>query len=425
MRLALTAVLLITVAGCGQERQLVAELRTDLRPGIEFVSVETRVTNAGGAVVAMAALPVYTTTDFFAGQRVIEAHGLASGTHTLALRLLDHTGREVAHRNAVVSVQGTTLVTVLVTRDCGGVVCPPSGGSPSETECLAGRCVRPECVVEDPASCPTSTCASDRDCAHAVSCVRATCVSGACFSVGDDTRCGARQWCDPTLGCRDLDPSLLDGGPVDAGPRDAGGTVADAGLDASTCPLGAACDTGQPCETGRLDCTGACVHDAFLGSSTQCRASAGPCDVPESCSGASADCPADGYRTGTCRGARDACDVAERCDGASAGCPADEVASDGTNCGASWSELSCGPIDVDTCQGGTCVHAAGFDASNQPSCGRLSTLCGFGPGNCCGSGGMFCVDEPGNPIYGSSSDCAQCCRPGRCCLGGNPAGPCM
>jgi len=74
---------------------------------------------------------------------------------------------------------------------------------------------------------------------------------------------------------------------------------------------------------------------------------------------------------------------------------------------------------------GSCVHDSGFNASNRPSCGRISGLCGFTPGNCCGTGdGYFCVSEGGNPIYGSAYDCAQCCRPGRCCLAGVSAGPC-
>jgi hypothetical protein len=96
------------------------------------------------------------------------------------------------------------------------------------------------------------------------------------------------------------------------------------------------------------------------------------------------------------------------------------VAPDGTSCGASWSELGCGPIDIDTCQGGTCTHDGSFSGTH-PSCGAIGGFCGFSP-QCCGSGGMFCV-SPG-PIYGSSSDCAQCCPVGNCCMDGNPAGPC-
>jgi hypothetical protein len=116
--------------------------------------------------------------------------------------------------------------------------------------------------------------------------------------------------------------------------------------------------------------------------------------------------------------------VAESCNGSGPNCPPDGYRPNGSNCGATWSELSCGPINVDYCQGGSCMHRSGFNGANRPSCGAIGGNCGFSP-QCCGSGGNFCVSEGGNPIYGSSFDCSQCCRVGRCCLDGNPAGPCF
>jgi hypothetical protein len=108
-----------------------------------------------------------------------------------------------------------------------------------------------------------------------------------------------------------------------------------------------------------------------------------------------------------------------------ANCPSDQFRPNGSNCGATWSELGCGPVNVDYCQGGTCMRRGGFNGANRPSCGTIGNLCGFPPGNCCGSGGNWCVVEAGNPIFGSSFDCNQCCRPGRCCVDGDPAGPCF
>src|SRR5262249_56378685 len=70
-----------------------------------------------------------------------------------------------------------------------------------------------------------------------------------------------------------------------------------------------------------------CPADAFKPSTTECRASAGICDVPENCTGTGATCPTNGFKavTTTCRAAQNACDPVESCDG-SASCPADVFA---------------------------------------------------------------------------------------------------
>ncbi len=401
----------ILLGGCAAEVSLLADLRTDLRPGREFSSIDVRVTSPAGTQVASDASPVFTTTDLLASERVLEARGLAPGTYTLSVRLLDRDGAEVAHRDTSVSVRGTTLITVLITRDCRGVFCPSAADAPELTECLAGRCVRPECVVEDPSSCPLPTCTSSSACGarFPAACADPACISGACFATSHDDRCATGQWCDPASGCRAIDPRDLDGGLGDGGRIDAAavdaaaadGWAADApAIDAyredtgGSCGPATPCDTGRVCETGHLDCSGACVADGFVAGGTECRPSSGPCDRAESCTGSTPSCPPDRSEP------------------------------DGTSCGGTWRELSCGPFDVDVCQGGSCVRDPHFGSSGRPSCGALSDLCGFSPGNCCGSGGYFCVDEPGNDIYGSSTDCGQCCRPGRCCMDGNPAGPC-
>ncbi len=67
----------------------------------------------------------------------------------------------------------------------------------------------------------------------------------------------------------------------------------------------------------------ACPADAFQPSTLECRASAGDCDLAESCTGASATCPTDSKSTAECRAAAGTCDVAESCDGASNDCPTD------------------------------------------------------------------------------------------------------
>ena len=63
-------------------------------------------------------------------------------------------------------------------------------------------------------------------------------------------------------------------------------------------------------------------------------ASAGVCDVAESCTGSRAACPADGFvPAGTvCRASAGVCDVAESCTGCAAACPADGFASTSVVC---------------------------------------------------------------------------------------------
>ena len=85
------------------------------------------------------------------------------------------------------------------------------------------------------------------------------------------------------------------------------------------------CDDGSVCSNDACDPdTGQCVYQPVL-ANVPCRPSAGICDVAETCTGDSVDCPADGVRDGTfvCRAASGACDVAEACTGAAAACPAD------------------------------------------------------------------------------------------------------
>ena len=86
-----------------------------------------------------------------------------------------------------------------------------------------------------------------------------------------------------------------------------------------------ACEEQDTC-----DGAGTCDDNGFKDSSTECRASAGDCDIAETCSGDSADCPADAFEPDTteCRGAAGDCDVAEFCTGSDAACPADAKSTD-------------------------------------------------------------------------------------------------
>jgi hypothetical protein len=105
------------------------------------------------------------------------------------------------------------------------------------------------------------------------------------------------------------------------------------------------------CDTAE-SCDGAsptCPADAFEGPAVECRASLGACDVAEHCTGTAAACPPDGFLTAVaCRPSMGACDPEEVCFGTSADCPSDQRHPSGTVCRASL-DLSCDPLE--SCDG--------------------------------------------------------------------------
>lgn len=88
-------------------------------------------------------------------------------------------------------------------------------------------------------------------------------------------------------------------------------------------------DIGEACDGGAC-----CVGCQFATSTRVCRAAVGGCDAAESCSGASAECPADAMRASNsiCRASSGVCDAAERCDGTSTTCPANALSPSTTVC---------------------------------------------------------------------------------------------
>ncbi len=78
------------------------------------------------------------------------------------------------------------------------------------------------------------------------------------------------------------------------------------------------CDQGVQNGTAGSCCTATCT---FVTIGTVCQASAGVCDLAESCTGSSAACPADvANLTSVCRASAGSCDVAESCSVASYNC---------------------------------------------------------------------------------------------------------
>ena len=130
------------------------------------------------------------------------------------------------------------------------------------------------------------------------------------------------------------------------------------------------CSSGICCNTACTGTCGACNLAGHLGtctalsSGTVCRASAGACDVAETCNGTALTCPSDALAPSTtvCRAAAGECDVAETCTGSSASCPADTKKASGTACTDDGN-----PCTKDQCDG--------TDVACQHPVGNAGTVC--------------------------------------------------
>src|SRR6266550_2050636 len=204
-------------------------------------------------------------------------------------------------------------------------------------------------------------------------------------------------------------------------------------------------DSGEDCDLGSAlnGAAGSCCKNncTFFNSSQTCRAAAGDCDLPETCTGSSATCPADGPRkaSGTactddgnactldqcngtstscqhpagnggavCRAAAGECDLPETCTGSSATCPADGPRkASGTACTADSS-----PCTLDQCNGtsNSCQHPAGNagalcraavdECDATETCTGTSTTC---PSDVKQPAGTACTDD-GNPCTTDTCD---------------------
>lgn len=193
---------MLMVAGCASEGELVVDLVTDLRPGVEIVSAVAEVyagPQRGEVIGATAPRPMTADLDLVGGTRVGQLSGVPFGAHLVRVSLQDAAGEEVAEGLVVVSLDAPArAVTVRVTRDCLDVSCP-GDGSPTAVACLGGACVEPTCSPETPETCPEPECAADADC-PSDRCVVGRCEMGVCFARADDAQCSVGS-CHPTRGC--------------------------------------------------------------------------------------------------------------------------------------------------------------------------------------------------------------------------------
>jgi hypothetical protein len=181
--------------------------------------------------------------------------------------------------------------------------------------------------------------------------------------------------------------------------------VHTAGNAGATCRTGAGvCDVAETCTGSSIDCPA----DQFVQSGV-CRPATDVCDAPESCNGSGAGCPSDGVLPGgVCRPSAGQCDVAESCNGSSKSCPTDGFAPNGTSC-TDGSACTSG----DACQGGTCTPG---DAQNCDD-GNPCTDDG-----CDANGGCTHVNNSAPCSDGSECTTNDACSGGSCV--GGPAPDC-
>ncbi len=213
----------------------------------------------------------------------------------------------------------------------------------------------------------TAGLANGAACTVGTACQSGQCVEGVCCNRACDGTCEA---------CTAARTSGTDGtcAPLSAG--------TECRASAGTCDLAETCD----------GVSGQCPFDAKKPATTVCRASNGPCDVGETCTGSTVDCPADALADAgvVCRAAVGVCDRAEICDGTSTLCPGDSKQAAGTVCRpaagrcdvaevCNGSSDGCDPVDLFLpatslacapyrCTGSTadCATSCGGDSSCAP-----------------------------------------------------------
>ncbi len=380
---------LLLAAGCvGDPLELSVDVRTDLRPGLDFSAV--RVEHGAGADPVV--LPADEGDPYGAGLRVADFRGLTPGRLRVWATLLDGRGAEVVGRRVDLVLERDYALTVALSARCLGRACPGPAEPASFTECQEGRCVDPACGGSDPSGCGELACTSHLDCG-ALGCL-AACLGGACVCVGTEDA-------GPGLDAGPADAGPVDAGPADAGPVDAGascpGTCMPGQVEDETRACGAC---GEGLERRSRTCGSDCRHGAFSewsacmtsaecspGATDRERRACGNCDLGSQSRSRTCD-------AATCRwgafGSWSTC-------------------SGGGGCAPGAVRTGCDPCGVEVCTAsctwGACQPAAGNE------CLRIRPGTTGPPGNnyrCCGTRRwQFCLDTC---RWSPSCDaCPSCC----------------
>ena len=294
------ALAMAALCGCNAEETrplLQVDVKTDYVPGEDFDSVRVEI-GSGDLRVNLEHI-VDLRGDYVRGRRIGSA-SVGEGEVMLVARMVQN-GTVVASREVLASVRGTlSAVTIVITRNCGGLECPAPGGDAVLRSCYGGRCADPRCTVETPEFCP-SLCTGDDECPTS-GCRVGRCEVGVCFSVPSDEECEEGWGCRADGVCALVaDAGASDGG-LDAAAQDAG---PDVGME---CPCGAR----RVCVDARCE---ADSDDDGVADGDDCA----PTDpsrfpgAPETCNGVDDDCDDsmdEGFALAdeTCNGIDDDCD---------------------------------------------------------------------------------------------------------------------
>ena len=261
-----------------------------------------------------------------------------------------------------------------------GSCTPLAAGQDPQSECAAGACNGGgDCALDNGQSCAkTSDCLSDH-CADGLCCDSGcTSTCQACDVAGSEGTCSYVP-----DGSQDTDTCNIAGSTCD-GMGNCKSSNGQACSSESECLSGYCVDAvccDVTCGDGKTDDCLACSKAAGsstdgvckpLAAGSQCRATAGACDVAESCDGSDASCPADAVAAaGTeCRSAATECDIAEVCDGSSDQCSADVFAVDGASCDDGDSCATADSCASGKCQPGknTCEVGSGSGPDDSAGC---------------------------------------------------------
>lgn len=184
----------------------------------------------------------------------------------------------------------------------------------------------------------------------------------------------------------------------------------------TTCRASAgSCDLAETCDgTGAL-----CPEDVFASATTACRLSSGPCDAVERCTGSSALCPADDFLSPAvvCRATTSIvdCDPSESCTGLAASCPADVSTRAPTTEVCDGVDNDCDGVVDETPAAASCSMRG--NATAACSMGACSYICNTGFGDCDGIATSGCETDT-RSAHASCGACGRACASGDVCVGG-------
>ena len=370
-------------------------LRTDYQPLREFISAElvvdaqpeSRLARIDGGYIRP-------------GEPLADFASLApADRRAVTVRLLRLGGNLLAESTVYIQHDRDLVLTVAVTRDCGGVTCDDIGGLPAR--CLAGKCQDARCLSGNEPFCEKAECTIDEDCEPESPCAKPTCEAGVCFSDGEQSSCPHPLVCDVESGACFQPPTECQ--IADDCTFTSECTIAECALD--LCIYKPAADE-TPCSAGKC-MAGSCVTDTCTNSvkdgdesDIDCGGSCSKCGLGKVCT-QHADClsdACDGISSLTCE-APDTCgngkiETGEGCDDgetvAGDGCNASCLLEDGSMCttGAQCESGTCDITGSMTCvQGGMC-------GNNMMDAGEACDDGGTAPGDGCSEN---CLLENGEP----------------------------